>query len=110
MDFEIVVVLGCVILSAACLAYWYRLSKKIDEENSYIVGTLRVDCSDEDGPYMFLELGVPIEEIVNKAFEFLILGNFILSTRKVIFRESNKVYYGLLKPIKEVTNEESYCG
>ena len=31
-----------------------------------------------------------------------------MSTRKVIFRESNKVYYGLLKPIKEVTNEESY--
>ena len=82
MDFEIIVVLGCVILSAACLAYWYRLSKKIDEENSYIVGTLRVDCSDEDGPYMFLELGVPIEEIVNKERVMLIVNTKSYISRK----------------------------
>ena len=82
MDLEIVVVLGCVILSAACLAYWYRLSKKIDEENSYIVGTLRVDCSDEDGPYMFLELGVPIEEIVNKERVMLIVNTKSYISRK----------------------------
>ena len=82
MDFEIVVVLGCVILSAACLVYWYRLSKKIDEENSYIVGTLRVDCSDEDGPYMFLELGVPIEEIVNKERVMLVVNTKSYISRK----------------------------
>ena len=82
MHLEIVVVLGCVILSAACLAYWYRLSKKIDEENSYIVGTLRVDCSDEDGPYMFLELGVPIEEIVNKERVMLIVNTKSYISRK----------------------------
>ena len=82
MDLEIIVVLGCVILSAACLAYWYRLSKKIDEENSYIVGTLRVDCSDEDGPYMFLELGVPIEEIVNKERVMLIVNTKSYISRK----------------------------
>ena len=82
MDLEIIVVLGCVILSAACLAYWYRLSKKIDEENSHIVGTLRVDCSDEDGPYMFLELGVPIEEIVNKERVMLIVNTKSYISRK----------------------------
>lgn len=82
MDFETVVVLGCVILSAACLAYWHRLSKKIDEENSHIVGTLRVDCSDEDGPYMFLELGVPIEEIVNKERVMLIVNTKSYISRK----------------------------
>lgn len=82
MDFESIVVLGCVILSALCLVYWYRLSKKIDEENSYIVGTLRVDCSDEDGPYMFLELGVPIEEIVNKERVMLIVNTKSYISRK----------------------------
>ena len=82
MDLEIIVVLGCVILSALCLAYWYKLSKKIDEENSYIVGTLRVDCSDEDGPYMFLELGVPIEEIVNKERVMLIVNTKSYISRK----------------------------
>ena len=82
MDLEIVVVLGCVILSALCLVYWYKLSKKIDEENSYIVGTLRVDCSDEDGPYMFLELGVPIEEIVNKERVMLIVNTKSYISRK----------------------------
>ena len=82
MDLEIIVVLGCVILSATCLVYWYRLSKKIDEENSHIVGTLRVDCSDEDGPYMFLELGVPIEEIVNKERVMLIVNTKSYISRK----------------------------
>ena len=82
MDLEIVVVLGCVILSALCLVYWYRLSKKIDEENSHIVGTLRVDCSDEDGPYMFLELGVPIEEIVNKERVMIIVNTKSYISRK----------------------------
>ena len=82
MDLEIVVVLGCVILSALCLVYWYKLSKKIDEENSHIVGTLRVDCSDEDGPYMFLELGVPIEEIVNKERVMLIVNTKSYISRK----------------------------
>lgn len=82
MDLEIIVVLGCVILSATCLVYWYRLSKKIDEENSYIVGTLRVDCSDEDGPYMFLELGVPIEEIVNKEQVMLVVNTKSYISRK----------------------------
>ena len=82
MDFESIVVLGCVILSALCLVYWYKLSKKIDEENSYIVGTLRVDCSDEDGPYMFLELGVPIEEIVNKERVMLIVNTKSYISRK----------------------------
>ena len=82
MDLEIVVVLGCVILSATCLVYWYRLSKKIDEENSHIVGTLRVDCSDEDGPYMFLELGVPMEEIVNKERVMLIVNTKSYISRK----------------------------
>ena len=82
MDLEIIVVLGCVILSALCLVYWYKLSKKIDEENSYIVGTLRVDCSDEDGPYMFLELGVPIEEIVNKERVMLIVNTKSYISRK----------------------------
>lgn len=66
MDFESIVVLGCLILSATCLVYWYRCYKKTNEQNRYIVGTLRVDCSDEDGPYMFLELGVPVEEVINK--------------------------------------------
>ena len=82
MDLEIVVVLGCVILSALCLVYWYRLSKKIDEENSHIVGTLRIDCSDEDGPYMFLELGVPIEEIVNKERVMIIVNTKSYISRK----------------------------
>lgn len=82
MDLESIVVLGCVIISAICLVYWYRLSKKIDEENSYIVGTLRVDCSDEDGPYMFLELGVPIEEIVNKERVMLIVNTKSYISRK----------------------------
>ena len=29
------------------------------------VGTLRVDCSDEDGPYLFLELEEGVHEIMN---------------------------------------------
>ena len=82
MDLEIIVVLGCFILSAICLVDWYRLSKKINEQNSFIVGTLRVDCSDEDGPYMFLELGVPIEEIINKERVMLIVNTKSYISRK----------------------------
>lgn len=30
------------------------------------VGTLRIDTSDSDGPYMFLELEVSVEEVISK--------------------------------------------
>lgn len=30
------------------------------------VGTLRIDTSDPDGPYMFLELEVGVEEVISK--------------------------------------------
>ena len=82
MDLEIVIVSGCVVLNAMWLVYWYRCYKKIDEQNSFIVGTLRVDCSDEDGPYMFLELGVPIEEIINKERVILIVNTKSYISRK----------------------------
>lgn len=34
------------------------------KESSY--GTLRVDTSDPDGPYIFLELNVPVSEVMSK--------------------------------------------
>ena len=37
-----------------------------------ISGTLKVDCSDPDGPYLFLELNESLGEIKKK--EFVILG------------------------------------
>lgn len=82
MDFESIVVLGCLILSATCLVHWYGCYKKINEQNRYIVGTLRVDCSDEDGPYMFLELGVPVEEVINKEKVMLNVDTKSYSSRK----------------------------
>lgn len=33
-------------------------------ENS--VGTLRIDTSDPDGPYLFLELHIPVNEVVKQ--------------------------------------------
>ena len=48
------------------------------------IGTLRIDTSDPDGPFMFLELSKDVDSVTSKKYEIL----------KVIFRRNNSPYYG----------------
>ena len=60
------IVLGvvCLVFEAIIFAYFFNLNKKLNR----IAGTLRIDCSDPDGPYMFLELSEPVSTILNEEY------------------------------------------
>ena len=53
----------CLLVGFACwiLGYLKGANKKLDP-----VGTLRVDTSDPDGPYLFLELHTPVSEVMKQ--------------------------------------------
>lgn len=53
----------CLLVGFACwiLGYLKGSNKKLDP-----VGTLRVDTSDPDGPYLFLELHTPVSEVMKQ--------------------------------------------
>ena len=54
----------CLVFEAIIFAYFFNLNKKLNR----IVGTLRIDSSDPDGPYMFLELSEPVSSILNEEY------------------------------------------
>lgn len=56
-----VIVMICLWLLGICLGYFIRSKKREDS-----CGTLRIDTSDPDGPYMFLELHTSVEDVMSK--------------------------------------------
>lgn len=51
----------------------YILAKVLSRPVS--IGTIRIDRSDEDGPYMFLELEEPISTFANKKYAYVEIKN-----------------------------------
>ena len=54
------------------------------------IGNLRVDHSDPDGPFLFLELSKRIESVVRKNMSLCELK------KKTLFRTNNNSFYGTL--------------
>ena len=65
--FEIVVGVICLVMAIAIFVYFWRVNKKLDRQDR-LAGTLRIDTSDPDGPYMFLELSEPVYTILNEEY------------------------------------------
>lgn len=42
---------------------------------SRAIGTLRVDSSNEDGPYLFLELGKPLSKVISQKYAMVTIRN-----------------------------------
>lgn len=67
----------------------------------FLVGTLRVDHSDPDGPFLFLELSKRVEAIVSKKYvvmrvkanrgSFSLLDKLSCAIRKRLFRLSRNM-------------------
>lgn len=51
----------CLLVGFACWIFGYL--KGSNQEKPF-AGTLRIDTSDPDGPYLFLELHTPISEVM----------------------------------------------
>lgn len=62
MDWFYILVI-CLLVGFSCwiLGYLRGVNKKQNP-----VGTLRVDTSDPDGPYLFLELHTPVSEVMKQ--------------------------------------------
>lgn len=59
-------IIGMIIGILFSVSIFVLFDKKIKQKNDDLVGALRIDTSDSDGPYIFLELHKEMQDIINK--------------------------------------------
>lgn len=63
---ELVLLLVLIILGMVCIFLYLsyiNLKEKLNKSQHPVIGTILIETSDPDGPFLFLDLDMPVEQI-----------------------------------------------